>query len=62
MKKIFHGIFEMIFREKIVNLKEKIRQMNIEGGALAIRKVNPHHHSSLSKRWNYSLFLVTRYA
>jgi len=27
-------------REKIVNLKEKIRQMNIEAGALAIRKVN----------------------
>jgi hypothetical protein len=52
----------MIFREKIVNLKEKIRQMNIEGGALAIRKVNCHHHSSLSKRLNYSLFLVTRYA
>jgi len=28
------------FREKIANLKEKIRQMNIEGGALAIRRVN----------------------
>ena len=33
-------------REKIVNLKEKIRQMNIEAGALAIRKVNDAHDGS----------------
>jgi hypothetical protein len=26
-------------REKIVNIKEKIRQISIEAGALAIRKV-----------------------
>jgi hypothetical protein len=30
----------MFSREKIVNLKEKIRQINIEAGALAIRKVD----------------------
>ena len=29
----------MLYREKILNLKEKIRQINIEAGALAIRKV-----------------------
>jgi hypothetical protein len=41
-------------REKIVNLKEKIRQMNIEGGALAIRKVN--YPLNLSRESNNSLF------
>ncbi|CAF4370135.1 unnamed protein product [Rotaria sordida] len=30
-------------REKIATLKEKIRQMNIEAGALAIRKLQEMH-------------------
>ena len=32
-------IIVMLCRDKIVNLKEKIRQINIEADALAIRKV-----------------------
>jgi hypothetical protein len=40
-KNILGLIFSTIFsREKIDSLKEKIRQMNIEAGALAIRKVD----------------------
>ncbi len=40
-KNILCLIFSTIFyREKIDSLKEKIRQMNIEAGALAIRKVD----------------------
>ena len=33
-------IIVMLYRDKIVNLKGKIRQINIEAGALAIRKVD----------------------
>jgi hypothetical protein len=40
LKEDLFGIFGTFYREKIVNLKEKIRHMNIEAGALAIRKVN----------------------
>lgn len=49
------GIIEVISREKIENLKDKIRQMNIEAGALAIRKVSNHPSLAL-EGWSYPFF------